>query len=417
MIIVQNTQRTIIIPKDGAIFWTGSTAPAGWEFFNTVNNYYLMGNSSNSFSALGASTHYHNNTGSTPAGGNHNNHACGIVSHPQTTGGNGAWGGAYSGAGCWSNHTHGITISSQGGSGTHKHLYADTGSQSNEPKYITLRIIKALADTTMPSGGIIMTNTANSNPLMLVCDGTNGTPDIRGRYVKCSATALSTGGAVSHSHANISCASAGNHTHVVDIAIDYVNPASLVEGNSRVGRHRHEDNGIKYNITIDSAGAHTHTASINSTTIIPPYYDVNFLKSSSEIYTQLANGNIIMWLGGTIPSGWTRLSALDDKFPKGLYGSETLGSTGGSASHTHTIASTSSNGAHEHNVPEGELKSDGGGGSASIYQNPNVWTFDSHNHTYDGKLNSAGAHNHGAGTTDSANNLPPYMKIIYIVKN
>ena len=78
MIIVQNTQR-VVIPKDGAIFWTGATAPVGWEFFDTPNNYYLMGNSSNSFSALGASTHYHNNTDSTPNATGHNNHGNGIT--------------------------------------------------------------------------------------------------------------------------------------------------------------------------------------------------------------------------------------------------------------------------------------------------------------------------------------------------
>ena len=292
MIIVQNTQR-VVIPKDGAIFWTGTTAPTGWEFFDTPNNYYLMGNSSNSFSALGASTHYHNNTGSTPIAGNHNNHACGIVSHPQTTGGNGAWSYSGTGAGCWSNHAHGITIAAEGDSGMHSHLYGDTNYQSNEPPYITLRLIKALLDTTMPSGGIIMANLSISNPLLLICNGSNGTPDIRGRYAKCYTTTLSTGGDSAHSHESISCSSSGNHTHYVDININYVNPATkLASGTPRVGGHTH-DGGTRYNITIDSAGAHTHTASINSTTIIPPYYDVNFLKSSSEISTQLENGSII----------------------------------------------------------------------------------------------------------------------------
>ena len=124
-----------------------------------------------------------------------------------------------------------------------------------------------------------------------------------------------------------------------------------------------------------------------------------------------------MWLGGTIPSGWTRLAVLDNKFPKGLYGSETLGSTGGSASHTHTIASTSSDGAHEHNISGGSLNDVGGGGGGWQVTNPNIWIIGQHNHSWGGKLNSAGAHTHEGGTTDSANNLPPYMKIIYIVKN
>ena len=414
MIIVQNTQR-VVIPKDGAIFWTGSTPPVGWEFFDTPNNYYLMGNSSNSFSALGASTHYHNNTGSTPAGGNHNDHGNGITS-VRPNGGTGAWQqSGYSYKACYSTHTHGMTITSQSDSGTHTHAYGDTDYQSNEPPYITLRLIKALSDRQMPSGGIIMTNTANSNPLMLVCDGTNGTPDIRGRYVKCYTTTLSTGGSSSHSHGSISCESSGSHNHTIKIVVGQANAQNnLMGGASFVGTHSHNDIS---NYSSSSSGAHTHTSSINSITVIPPYYDVNFLKASAEISDQLEAGNIIMWLGGTIPSGWARLSDLDNKFPKGLYGSETLGSTGGSASHTHTIASTSSDGAHEHNISGGSLNDVGGGGGGWQVTSPNIWIIGQHNHSWSGKLNSAGTHTHEAGTTDSADNLPPYMKIIYIVKN
>ena len=416
MIIVQNTQR-VVIPKDGAIFWTGTTAPKGWEFFNTVNNYYLMGASANNFTAAGELTHFHNNTGSTPSAAGHSNHGNGITVQKSDADASGAWAYAGSAYACPSGHGHGVTIYSQSTSPSHSHAYGDTDSKSNEPPYITLRLIKALSDTTMPIGGIIMTKTANSNPLMLVCDGTNGTPDMRGKYVKCYTSTLLSGGSSSHSHASISCGSGGAHTHTISMNISKAYASGAVaQGTTKVGDHTHNSGSVVGKESL-SAGAHTHTATIDSTSIIPSWYGVNYLKSSALISTPLDSGNIIIWLGGTIPSGWSILETLYNRFPKGISSIQSLGDVGGANTHTHSIAQTSSAGDHTHTIAEFQLSDVGGRGSASLYQNPNLWTFNNHHHMCGGTLNSTGSHTHGGGTTDSANNLPPYMRVIYIVKN
>lgn len=126
----------------------------------------------------------------------------------------------------------------------------------------------------------------------------------------------------------------------------------------------------------------------------------------------IPNGVILIWTGthASIPTGWTRETLLDDKFPK-AWGVQNPNVTGGSNTHTHTSP------AHNHIIA-------------------------SHTHTYtynwgvidenreSGPFNlSDGAHKHENQTTDnpnaaytssnavtygSSNNEPPYYKVIFI---
>ncbi len=72
-------------------------------------------------------------------------------------------------------------------------------------------------DESLPAGSIIMwSGTLNSIPAnWQLCDGTNGTPDLRGRFVMGVSTGENpgaTGGSSTHTHP------AGNHTHPVNIS-------------------------------------------------------------------------------------------------------------------------------------------------------------------------------------------------------
>ncbi len=82
------------------------------------------------------------------------------------------------------------------------------------------------------------------------------------------------------------------------------------------------------------AGAHSHTVNTvtGSTNILPPYIDM-VVCSNTKIYTKQ---NMIVINTPTIPSGFTRFSNLDNKFPRG---NSSYGGTGGATSHTHSIAS------------------------------------------------------------------------------
>lgn len=144
----------------------------------------------------------------------------------------------------------------------------------------------------VPSGAIIMwSGSIASIPSgWALCNGANGTPDLRNRFVIGSSSDVSgvsntnvtgantkSGGSkdaiiVSHTHSG-STNSAGAHTHTQS-AGQYVGTSNF--GNS--------GNGVSMTtINTSSSGAHTHTLSIGSTgssgtnANLPPYYALAFI--------------------------------------------------------------------------------------------------------------------------------------------
>jgi hypothetical protein len=83
------------------------------------------------------------------------------------------------------------------------------------------------------------------------------------------------------------------------------------------------------------------------------------------------------------PLGWTRFTALDDKFP---YGATNYGATGGADTHTHAASYTESSGGYAN--------------------------------CKGGSLTRAKVHSHAVSyTTASASNIPPYATAIYAQRN
>ena len=142
----------------------------------------------------------------------------------------------------------------------------------------------------------------------LLCDGSNNTPDLRDRFIVGSGRNYSignTGGAAavtlsseqmpSHSHgnnfsinlSNLSCSSAGDHTHTL---------YGLGDAGGRTGgshaQYRYRETSVTE--TTTSAGAHTHTitgsGSLNGSISNaggsqahenrPPYYALAFIMKS-----------------------------------------------------------------------------------------------------------------------------------------
>ena len=98
-------------------------------------------------------------------------------------------------------------------------------------------------------------------------------------------------------------------------------------------------------------------------------------------------GTIILWSGSSCPSGWSRFTALDGRFPRGA---ATYGATGGSSTHSHTYSGTTS---RAHFTDEAYAR------SAQCCTYPQF-----HDHDY-------------SGTTSSSDHLPPYLDIIFCQKN
>jgi hypothetical protein len=153
-----------------------------------------------------------------------------------------------------------------------------------------------------------------------VCDGTNGTPDLRVRFIVCAGptyAADSTGGAAAHSH-GVTIDSGGAHSHtgatgghslttaempahrhangVTDTgtgdvfsrgttsspgspdSIDNNGSSGTLEGwTETVG----SGNPHSHSVTIDSGGSHTHTGSSSSVSSLPPYYSLAFVMRIS----------------------------------------------------------------------------------------------------------------------------------------
>lgn len=144
-------------------------------------------------------------------------------------------------------------------------------------------------------------------------------------------------------------------------------------------------------------------------------------------YTSFPINAIVAYSGGsaTLPSGWyicnggtvsgTVLPDLRSKFIYGASSALDLGSTGGSATHTHTSGATSTDGSHVHSVSAST-----GGPSASVSVNTSIGGIgaatSAHTHSINASTQSSGSHSHTVGTSAAGSNLPPYVKLYYITR-
>lgn len=188
---------------------------------------------------------------------------------------------------------------------------------------------EALADEILaflvPLGTILMWSGDESDlpPTWHLCDGGNGTPDLRDRFIVAAGTTTAphaTGGAASHTH-TATTANAGLHQHDLSItnhvlveaeipahkhaagvgdgttsselfvygetacstnkSIDDLNDDGVVQPwTSTVGGgggHTHEDS------TSDEIGTHAHTVTVDSTNNVPPYYALCFIMKGAFV--------------------------------------------------------------------------------------------------------------------------------------
>ncbi|AUV61756.1 tail protein [Pseudomonas phage Bjorn] len=149
-------------------------------------------------------------------------------------------------------------------------------------------------------------------------------------------------------------------------------------------------------------------------------------------------GLVVMWpySVASIPAGWKVCNGtgtlrdgravpnLVDRFPVGAGGTIGILATGGAATHTHTltIAETAltiaqmpshNHGFHTINTPTTELRPGIGGAEA------NTGTANQYPYDY-GRIQATGggaAHGHAGSTATASNHLPPYIGMIFIIKD
>jgi hypothetical protein len=143
---------------------------------------------------------------------------------------------------------------------------------ANSTEYLGLKFINYSG---LPIGGIILwygdTNTIPSG--FALCDGMNGTPDLRDKFIVGAGgayavgamdgtsththTQVNTGSEASHTHTQGNTGSESSHTHNISGTTSSGNTSAGME--SGQNNYSHENHTHNYNITSEAGSAHSHT--------------------------------------------------------------------------------------------------------------------------------------------------------------
>ena len=257
-----------------------------------------------------------------------------------------------------------------------------------------------------------------------LCDGQNGTPDLRDRFVKCVANDGEigiAGGSTTHTH--ITGSGGAAHAHELVASGSHVHACSQRSGvyfdNNETGVNR-ELKAVTHGHTTNAAQpAHTH--SIDNASNMPEYYKLVFIMGE-EVRFDFPIGSIVMFNGWQeeLPEGWALCDGqngtpdLRNRFILGAANDGEAGNTGGNSTHIHSLNNTAEHNhaadavifSHRHDVG---VQMSGG----PVRQSPDEVSeradLEGPSHTHNVSL--AGGHTH---TVSSVNNEPPYIKLAYI---
>jgi microcystin-dependent protein len=229
----------------------------------------------------------------------------------------------------------------------------------------------------LPVGVIVMWSgsVANIPSGWALCDGTNGTPDLRGRFVVgaggsyavganggAETVTLTTAQIPAHGHSG-SASSAGGHSH------------SGSTGSA--GSHSHSMGGAGgHNHTTGSSGSHSHSGSANSAGA----------HTHSWFYRTGSNGSM--------SPGVTSFAS-----------SQNSGTTSSAGAHTHSL-SINSSGSHSHSVSSVSNHSHTINSNGAHTHSVSISTVNDHTH-------NVTVSNTGGG--GSHENRPPYYALAYIM--
>jgi hypothetical protein len=133
----------------------------------------------------------------------------------------------------------------------------------------------------------------------------------------------------------------------------------------------------------------------------------------------IPNGMIFLWpsTAASIPAGWDRVTALDGKYPKGVAtGSTQPGTTGGAASHTHTVPTHVHDTSHSHTT-SGATSAAVGSFSSSDGAVGTTAILATHTHTTPSTNSATVSSGTGQPTIPSGNNDPARLEVVFIESN
>jgi hypothetical protein len=122
-------------------------------------------------------------------------------------------------------------------------------------------------------------------------------------------------------------------------------------------------------------------------------------------------GMTVLWSGtaASIPSGWTRATALDGLYPRGAAAAADPGTSGGALTHAHTSTAHSHTTAHTHTVPASTTPTGSTARDTGTTNPPAV-----HTHAATVTVNPTTATATDTPNTDSGSLEPPYAEVLFL---
>lgn len=277
------------IPSGAWAYWDAAVLPSGYSSPAAVRLKYLKG------ASTGANG---GGTGGSSSGHTHSGvaHTHGIASHSHTggtTGGAGQDDDTEAGSTSMATlaHTHAATYGASG-STSGSTAAGPTGSSTNEPAYVKLGIVQndtGDVDLTVGLIGLWLGLLSSLPGSLAVCDGTGGTIDTRGKYVKgadlsgADFTGIGgTGGGAAHDHTDPSAHTHdASHTHAVTYGASSAS-TNGTGGALQLGQypsHGHADGTSGSGGGTSGNGTQTVDAANNE----PQYREVVFVKFTGTI--------------------------------------------------------------------------------------------------------------------------------------
>jgi len=226
-----------------------------------------------------------------------------------------------------------------------------------------------------------------------LCNGANGTPDLRNRFVVGAGSTYAVGATGGADSVTLTAAQMPTHNHSASTATAGAHTHGRSTGNG--GGHSHtgttaSDGSHGHTASTGSAGAHTHSGTASS--------------AGAHNHRLTARG------GSTTAANGGAISSARGEFALDSGSTATLANSAitSAGNHTHSL-SINSAGAHTHTVSV-----TAGGAHTHTFTTS---TAADHNHS----ISSDGGHTHtmtvgNAGSGNSHENRPPYFALAYIMK-
>ena len=395
------------VPANVCVAWPSTVAsiPAGWTRETALDARYILGAAAGADTDLttdrGSATHSHTSPSHTPIQNAHTHEITSTGSTGSILAGPPPNGGTAQADG----HQH-ASFTSNAATGTNNGIVITVDPAANELAYTEVIWIKSNGvPLTLPSGCYAF---FESDTLPA------GWSRVKGdRYLKGAAAAsnpAADGGSNTHTHtspAHTHTQNTHSHTATTSGSGDF----ALADG---AGAQTHAGNAHTHAVSLSAAVPTNQsvTTSIDSGDSEPPFKKLNIVSASAA---DLPTNIITLWLStnASIPSGWSRYTAMDSKWAKGANANGESGiATGGSSQHLHLASDCQpTQNSHSHSGTATSGASTTGAGTGL-----NVMAGTAHTHVWTGgattATNNAVAVTIDLCTVDDA--LPKHRTVIYI---